>query len=100
VIHDKRLGPFKVVKVVGNGAYKLELPPCYSQLHLVFLVVKLELANPDPFPSRSWNGESPPIFQTDWHKTWEVAKILEARVHYGSLWYMVRWVMEGLRARA
>jgi hypothetical protein len=23
---DKRLGPFKVVKVVGNGAYKLELP--------------------------------------------------------------------------
>jgi hypothetical protein len=32
---DKRLGPFKVVQVVGKGAYKLELPPHYSQLHPV-----------------------------------------------------------------
>jgi hypothetical protein len=49
---DKRLGPFKVVKVVGNGVYKLELPPRYSQLHPVFPVVKLELVKPDPFPGR------------------------------------------------
>jgi hypothetical protein len=47
---DKRLGPFKVVQVVGKGAYKLELLLCYSQLHPVFPVVKLELAKLDPFP--------------------------------------------------
>jgi hypothetical protein len=27
---DKQLSPFKVMKVVGKGAYKLELPPHYS----------------------------------------------------------------------
>jgi hypothetical protein len=47
---DKRLGPFKAVKVVGNGVYKLELPPHYSQLHPVFPVVKLELGEAGPIP--------------------------------------------------
>jgi hypothetical protein len=42
---DKWLGPFKVVKVVGKGAYKLELPPWCSQIHLV---VKLELCQQWP----------------------------------------------------
>jgi hypothetical protein len=69
---DKWLRPFKVVKVVGNGAYKLELPPRYSQLHPVFPVVKLELAKPDLFPRHPWNDEPPPILQTDRHKRWDV----------------------------
>src|ERR1700712_6097465 len=43
------LGPFKVVKVVGRGAYKLDLPPCLSRLHPVFPVVKLQPAEDDPF---------------------------------------------------
>jgi hypothetical protein len=88
---DKRLGPFKVVQVVGKGAYKLELPPRYSQLHPVFPVVKLELAKPDPFPGRPRNDEPPPILRTDGDERWEVDEILEARVRYGGLWYMVRW---------
>jgi hypothetical protein len=50
---------------MGKGAYMLELPPRYSQLHLVFLVVKLELAKPEPFPSCPWNDEPPPVLQTD-----------------------------------
>jgi hypothetical protein len=41
---DKQLRPSKVVKVMCKGVYKLELLPCYFQLHLVFLVVKLKLA--------------------------------------------------------
>jgi hypothetical protein len=28
---------------------------------------------------------------TDGDERWEVAKILEARIRYGSLWYMVQW---------
>jgi hypothetical protein len=88
---DKRLRLFKVVKVMGNSAYKLELPPCYSQLHPVFPVVKLKLAKPDPFPGRPLNDEPLPVLQTDRDERWEVAKILEARVRYDSLWYMVRW---------
>jgi hypothetical protein len=86
---DKRLRPFKVVKVVGNGAYKLELLPRYSQLHLVFLVVKLELVKPDPFPRCPRNDEPLPVLQTNSNERWEVAEILEARVCYSSIWYMV-----------
>jgi hypothetical protein len=81
---------------VGNGVYKLELPPCYSQLHLVFPVVKLELVNPDPFPGHPQNDESPPILQMDRDERWEVAEILEVQVRYSSLWYMVRWKGYGL----
>jgi hypothetical protein len=88
---DKQLRPFKVIQVVGKGAYKLELPPCYSQLHPVFPMVKLELAKPDPFPRHPRNNKPPPILQTDGDKRWEVNKILEARVRYGSLWYMRTW---------
>jgi hypothetical protein len=87
---DKRLRPFKVVQVVGKGAYKLELPPCYSQLHLVFPVVKLELAKPDPFSGCPWSDEPPPILWTDGDERWEVDKIPEAWVRDSSLWYMVR----------
>jgi hypothetical protein len=75
---DKRLGPFKVVKVVGNSAYKLELLPCYSQLHLVFPVVKLELIRLDPFPGRPRNEEPPPVLRMDGDEGWEVSEILEA----------------------
>jgi hypothetical protein len=62
---DKQLGPFKVVKVVGNSAYKLELLPHYSQLHPVFPVMKLKLAKPDPSPRRPQNDKPPPVLQTD-----------------------------------
>jgi hypothetical protein len=78
---DKQLRPFKVVKVVGNNAYKLELPPRYSQLHPVFPVVKLELAKPDLIPSRPWNEEPPPILWTDGDERWEVGEILEVPAH-------------------
>jgi hypothetical protein len=62
---EKWLRPFKVVKVVGNGAYKLELLPRYSQLHPVFPVMKLELAKPDLFPGRPQHDEPPPVLQPD-----------------------------------
>jgi hypothetical protein len=88
---DKWLGPFKVMLVIGKGVYKLELPPRYSQLHPVFLVVKLELAKLNPFPGRPWNDKPPPVLQMDGDKQWEVAEILEVKVHYSGFWYMVQW---------
>jgi hypothetical protein len=82
---DKQLRPFKIMQVVGKGAYKLELPPRCSQVHPVFLVVKLELAKLDPFPGHPRNNEPLPVLQMDRDKRWEVAEILEARICYGSL---------------
>jgi hypothetical protein len=77
---DKQLRPFKVVKVIGKGAYKLKLPPRYSQL---------ELVKPDPLPSRPRSDKLPPVLQAGTDERWEVTEILEARICYGSLWYMV-----------
>ena len=34
-LSHQRLGPFPVVRKVGNSAYRLRLPPSMSQLHLV-----------------------------------------------------------------
>jgi len=45
-----RLGPFLIDSQVGNGAYRLRLPPSMSRLHPVFNVVKLSLAPPDLIP--------------------------------------------------
>ena len=35
-LSHQRLGPFPVVRKVGNGTYHLHLPPSMSRLHLVF----------------------------------------------------------------
>ena len=43
-----RLGPFSIVKKVGNGAYQLQLPPLMSRLHPVFNIVKLTPAPVNP----------------------------------------------------
>jgi hypothetical protein len=42
------LGPFEVIKKVGNGIYHLKLPQSMSHLHPVFNVVKLTSALSDP----------------------------------------------------
>jgi hypothetical protein len=87
------LGPFKVVKVIGRGTYKLELPPRLSQLHPVFPVVKLELAEEDPFDGRPGYDKPAPVLPdapSDLPE-WEVEEILDAKVRYKSLWYMVQY---------
>src|SRR5271155_2576278 len=47
-LSHRRLGPFEVVRKVGNGAYRLKLPPSMSRLHPVFNVVKLMPAPSNP----------------------------------------------------
>ena len=47
-LSHRRLGPFCIIKKVGNGAYRLQLPPSMSRLHPVFNVVKLTPAPEDP----------------------------------------------------
>jgi hypothetical protein len=47
-LSHRRLGPFVVDKCIGQGAYRLILPPQLRRLHPVFPMVKLSLAHPDP----------------------------------------------------
>ena len=47
-LSHQRLGPFPIVRKVGNSTYRLQLPPSMSRLHPIFNVVKLTLALEDP----------------------------------------------------
>ena len=90
-LSHRRLGPFRVVQVIGRGAYKLELPPRLSRLHPVFPVVKLELAEDDPFEGRPGYSEPAPVLPEAPGDApeWEVNEILDAKVRWKSLYYMV-----------
>ena len=50
-LSHRRLGPYKIERVVGHGSYRLRLPPSLSRLHPVF-PIKLTLATPDPITGR------------------------------------------------
>jgi hypothetical protein len=75
----RHLGPFVVDKCVGQGAYRLILPPQLRRLHPVFPVVKLFLAHPDPILGRRPALPPPPTL-VDGEKEYEVETILDSRM--------------------
>ena len=84
------LGPFTVVKEVGKGAYKLQLPPSMKRLHPVFPVVKLEAALPDPISGRQRPPPPPPDIIDD-EPEYTVEKVLDSRLFRRKLQFKVRW---------
>jgi len=85
-----RLGPFPINSQVGNGAYRLRLPPLMGQLHPVFNVVKLSLAPVDPIPG--CRTSLPPLPEiVDGEEEWVVEEILDSRMVNQKLRYLVKW---------
>jgi hypothetical protein len=72
-----RLGPFLIKACVGNRAYHLTLPPQLQQLHLVFPVVKLSRALPDPILGHR-PAPPPPLTLIDGEAEYEVEAILDS----------------------
>ena len=94
-LSHRRLGPFPVVRKVGNGAYRLRLPPSMSRLHLVFNVIKLTLAPDDPVPGRRLRP--PPLPEIiDGEKEFIVEEILDSRVINQKLRYLIKWEGYGI----
>jgi hypothetical protein len=89
-LSHRRLGPFPVVARVGYGAYKLKLSRSLSRLHNVFSVTKLSLALPDPIPGRRTAPPPEPVL-VDGLEEFEVEKILDSRMRYNRLEYLVKW---------
>jgi hypothetical protein len=89
----KHLGPFRVIKVIGNGAYKLQLPTSLKCLHPVFPVIKLALAKKDLFTGHPKYTSPPPVLVEDGVPEWEVEAILDAKPMYrgGHLCYLVKY---------
>jgi hypothetical protein len=87
-LSDRYLGPFKVIGVVGEQAYELELPEKWT-IHPVFHVSLLE-----PYKSRP--GEDPASHPEaellDGDEEWyEIEEILDDRRRRGRIEYLVRW---------
>jgi hypothetical protein len=86
----RRLGPYRVEKMVGTHACKLKLPLGLGRLHPVFPITKLTLAVPDPIIGRRPKPPPPPVL-VDGQQEWEVEAILNSRMFRGRLEYLVKW---------
>jgi hypothetical protein len=93
-LHVKRLGPFKILKVIGESklAFKLELPQ-HMHIHLVFHSSLLEPYHGNTIPGRT-QPPSPPIVVEN-HEEFEVERILDSKITNGKLKYLVDWTNYG-----
>src|SRR5277367_6632167 len=89
-LSHRHLGPFEVVRKVGNGAHRLKLPPSMSRLHPVFNVVKLMPAPSDPIPGRHPPPPPPPEIISG-EEEWIVEEILDSKMINRKLRYLVKW---------
>src|SRR5271168_4920422 len=89
-LSHRHLGPFEMVRKVGNGAYKLKLPRSMSRLHPVFNVVKLLPAPSDPIPGRLPQPPPPPEIISG-EEEWIVEEILDSKMINRKLRYLVKW---------
>ena len=94
-LSHQRLGPFPVIRKVGNSAYCLRLPPSMSRLHPVFNVINLTPAQEDPVQGRH---PLPPLLPEiiDGEEEWIVEEILDSKVINWKLRYLVKWEGYGI----
>ena len=93
-LSHRRLGPFPIVKKVGNGAYQLRLPLLMSRLHPVFNIGKLTPAPVNPIKGHHLH----PLLLLeiiDREGEWVVEEVLDRKMMNQKLCYLVKW--EGFR---
>ena len=87
-LDHRRLGPYEVVESIGASAVRLRLPTTV-QIHPVFHVSLLEHAANDPYPGQI--PPPPPAVIVDGEEESEVETIMDSRLHYNRLQYLVKW---------
>src|SRR5262245_24395962 len=85
----RNLGPYKIEAKVGHS-YRLQLPQSLQRLWPVFPVTKLTPAPPDPIPGDRRGAQPHPIL-VDGQEEYEVERILDSRMRYRRLEYLVKW---------
>jgi len=85
----KRTGPYTVSKIINKNAYKLDLPNTMRN-HNVFHISLLDwYASPVAGQPRS--EPQPMIVDDAGEEEWEVERMLDAKLHYRKLHYLVQW---------
>ena len=74
-LSDLCTSPFKIIKKVGDRAYKLKLP-AHVKVHPVFNIALLTKWQPDPIPGKMQPEPAPIII--DSHKEYVIKKILDS----------------------
>lgn len=85
----KNGGPFKIIDVIGNYAYKLSLPKS-AKIHPVFHVSLLSPVATDPLPGQELIPSPSLIVEND-DIEYEVEKVIGSHFKNGKLHYLVRW---------
>jgi hypothetical protein len=87
-LDHRRLGPFPITAVISPYAYRIELPPGI-RIHPVQSVSLLEPADENPYPGQRQPPPPPVIVQGE--EEWVVEKILDSRIKYRRLEYLIKW---------
>jgi hypothetical protein len=81
----KNAGPWEIICVINNKAYKVKLPEHLKRAGLtpIFYLSKLHLAPTNPYPGQ-YQDPQPPILITTGdddkgHEEWEIDEILDCR---------------------
>jgi hypothetical protein len=89
---DLRVGPYKVIKRVGEVAYQLELP-AHWKIHDTFHVSKLQpYRESNIWPDRQEYHRPPPDPTATSDNVYEVKQIVGERMLRRKLHYIVEWV--------
>ncbi|KAE8222388.1 hypothetical protein CF319_g4403 [Tilletia indica] len=90
----KRLGPFPIERQVGKSAFRLSLPPS-MRVHPTFHVSLLEPHHASTLRSRPLTITAPTPIASDGSQDFQIQRILDSRVRYRKLEYLVQYVGTG-----
>jgi len=88
-LDHRRIGPYKITKVVSPYAYEIDFPATLKH-HRVQHVSLLDPADNDPLPVQH-NPPPPPVI-VDGEEEHYVEEILDAQLHRRKLQYLVKFV--------
>lgn len=104
-LNHKNLGPFRIVKILDNMVYKLDLPDSMAGLHPVFHPWLLHLDNSDPLPGQRVAPPPPVKVTPEGDTIYTAEEIISFKVdkrrndpvtgQKGYLMYQVKWTGYG-----
>ena len=90
-LNHKREGPFNIMEDLNletPHAYRVDFP-ADIKVHPVRHISELEPAANDPYPSQVVSP--PPPVKIDREEGWEVEELIDAKIRYPKLRYLIKW---------
>ena len=90
----KRIGPFKITKILSELVYELDLPPTLKGIHNRFHIQQLSYyRSTNRFNTRPTTHHRPPAIVTSdgTEDVYEVQNVLKHKKVGGALYYLIHW---------